>query len=244
MSRRRPSRAEEAANRWVTRTPSGLPLCPTCRKELGFCPHSPMFRRDGSRSSGVASMLGITNSAVMALNARERTAQVDQRQMPPPHGGTKRRSTQEKAEASRKGRRREGSHEKVSSSVRETEYCQRCVLCFVRVGQRFWLMESVSRSCKVSRTNKRERDRERGITTAMGAPGPSVLLILVGRTTARLYSRFTDLPRQAVGHASAEPSIVPTRAVVSDGRTRRRYLPITYELFVRFPIALTATLAR
>lgn len=63
-------------------------------------------------------MLGITNSAVMALNARERTAQVDQRQMPPPHGGTKRRSTQEKAEASRKGRRREGSHEKVSSGAR------------------------------------------------------------------------------------------------------------------------------
>lgn len=79
----------------------------------------------------------------------------------------------------------------------------------------------------------------------MGAPGPSALLILVGGTTVGLYSRFADLPNQAVGHVPAEgPSIVPTRTVVSDGQTRRRYLPIGYELFVRFPIALTATLAR
>lgn len=161
MSRRRPSRAEEAANRWVTRTPSGLPLCPTCRKELGFCPHAPMFRRDGSRSSGVASMLGIPSPAVLALNERERTTQVNQRQMPPPYGGTKRRkSIQEKEEASRKERRREGSHEKVSSDVRNGVLPEKCIMLFSACGATV-LVDGVTVAIVLAEpTRETERQRE------------------------------------------------------------------------------------
>ena len=51
MSRRPSWVVGGAATTRINRTPSGLPLCSTCHKELGFCPHTPIFRdRRGSRS--------------------------------------------------------------------------------------------------------------------------------------------------------------------------------------------------
>lgn len=47
---RRASWVTSMANSWINRTPSGLPLCSTCNKELGFCPHSPTLR-EGTRVS-------------------------------------------------------------------------------------------------------------------------------------------------------------------------------------------------
>ncbi|CAM9785538.1 unnamed protein product [Ectocarpus sp. 12 AP-2014] len=49
------------ANSWINRTPSGLPLCSTCNKELGFCPHSPTLR-EGARV-GDKEREGAANSA-------------------------------------------------------------------------------------------------------------------------------------------------------------------------------------
>lgn len=44
MSRRPSWVMGGAATTRVNRTPSGLPLCSTCHKELGFCSHTPIFR--------------------------------------------------------------------------------------------------------------------------------------------------------------------------------------------------------
>lgn len=56
-----------AATTRVNRTPSGLPLCSTCHKELGFCAHTPIFR-DRPRYMEVAETEGSTAVSAAAGN--------------------------------------------------------------------------------------------------------------------------------------------------------------------------------
>lgn len=132
---RRPSRTNAAAaNTWVTRTPSGLPLCRTCHKELGFCSHSPLFTRDRVKSvsrgrSGSILGLGLVPNSASTLPSAisaNTAAEVDQ---PPQEQesdasanhsqrrGTKRQCSGVQGVASGKGKRRGISvQRKVSTS--------------------------------------------------------------------------------------------------------------------------------
>lgn len=124
---RRPSRANgaaaAAANTWVTRTPSGLPLCRTCHKELGFCSHSPMITRDRAKSVSrgrTGSILGLglvpgsasTLPTAIAANTAAEADQPPQEQesdVPPNHSpgrGTKRQCSGVQGVSSGKGKRR------------------------------------------------------------------------------------------------------------------------------------------
>lgn len=71
MSRRPSWVVGGAATTRVDRTPSGLPLCSICHKELGFCSHTPIFRNrrwstttDGPEASTAVSAAAESGAAV------------------------------------------------------------------------------------------------------------------------------------------------------------------------------------
>lgn len=155
MSRRasRPN-AAAAANTWVTRTPSGLPLCRTCHKELGFCSHSPMITRDRSKSvsrdrSGsiigqslvpVLSSSGNSPSAVAAnaaTGADDRTPQKQKEGDAPPNRsgrGTKRHCSGAQGVASGKGKRRGISAQRKVSIFLTNNFVHRLVRLLIHMN--------------------------------------------------------------------------------------------------------------
>lgn len=113
---RRASWVTSMVNSWVNRTPSGLPLCSTCNKELGFCPHSPTLREDTSvddkerkaaahsAPAGSGEAMPDTGAVPLALRINEagqshQSASLEER----PKHGTKRRPS---AVLQGKGKRR------------------------------------------------------------------------------------------------------------------------------------------
>ena len=148
---RRPSKMNAAAaaavNTWVTRTPSGLPLCRTCHKELGFCSHSPMITRDRAKSVSrgrSGSILGLgrvpksasTLPSALAANTSAEPEQLPQEQesdAPPNHSpkrGTKRHCSGGQGVASGKGKRRGiSAQRKVSSSDTDVVRSERTAFC-------------------------------------------------------------------------------------------------------------------
>ena len=60
----------------VNRTPSGLPLCSTCHKELGFCSHTPIFR-DRPRGMNIDETEGSTALSAAAAGNGASVRDVD-----------------------------------------------------------------------------------------------------------------------------------------------------------------------
>lgn len=105
---------------WVHRTRSGLPLCPSCGTELGFCEHSPVFSRALGkrvrRASDAASASAGPNA--MVLDAAGSPDAGNDRKRTQPSRGLKRAHSQgSHAENSRKGKRPARDRKSVSKEA-------------------------------------------------------------------------------------------------------------------------------
>lgn len=111
---RRPSQSSRAQNNWVSRTPSGLPICHVCGKELGFCSHSEIAKLVRQRSSSRGEIESFSKNATesgtipgaIAMNKSEGThpTREDAKQQTTEQKGKKRRLSNAQQKSSGKAK--------------------------------------------------------------------------------------------------------------------------------------------
>ena len=90
---RRASRVMCGLGNRVNRTPSGLPLCSTCHKELGFCTHAPML--GGNRRGSVEGAPAVPSAAGAAACAEQGAAVLEKDSVPSALALNERRKSRE-----------------------------------------------------------------------------------------------------------------------------------------------------
>lgn len=167
MARRRASRLMCGLGNRVNRTPSGLPLCSTCHKELGFCTHSSL---SGESSQNAPEGPAAVPAAAAAAGEQGTAAAPDKESVPRAlamNGRRKSRDIEALQDFLQPGKKRRRSANQ-DGALRKSKRRVGGILAEPKVGS-FYSRQCTQQCCRGVNSSSVEHFRVQGIIDLRGS---------------------------------------------------------------------------